>query len=294
MILNLVTGGADLSLIRAEDPQAAARFVQAELTSQIATNLASRTSRLQTHLGNLVRAFQMDETMRKLAPGTTGEVPPASLFSPLSAGNLALLDQFVDKSGLVLASTASEAEVLAQEMTDLGLQPPPVMYPVLTYTRTTVTSSKGEVLSSSTGGQFSWMTAQQRTGLMGTQKDLGNSVSSRTFTLRLTSSDERTSTVTTFCCLDRKANRRFTESQLMAVRDQIAGVQQSMLPELQSSSAAVVAQTAALDLLVKDFRESMAKVEDRKENMVEERREDGRLRSRDNERRLDERLGRRN
>jgi hypothetical protein len=252
MLLNIPDTVDRLNQTLTVDPMAAIRFVQAELSSQIATSLSSRTSRLGDRLANLERAYQLDETMRALAPGDAIELPSFALFDPLTSASVVQLDEFVDQQGLFLAPTRIASDALAMEMIELGFDPPPVMVAVLSSVTVEVTSKEGELISSSIKQSLTWMTEDQRAGIPGTKGDMGNNVASFAAIVRAGTSDENTKTTTIFYCLDRKANRRFTAEQLSAVRAQVAQTQVEVLPELQLSSAVISAQTILLNGLIRD------------------------------------------
>ena len=270
LIPNLVDVQAP-SLGLSVDPIAALRFVQAEFLTQVANSLASRASRLEHHLDKLVRAFQLDETMREMAGGTAAELPPFTLFNPLSASNLNTLDQFVDRDPLVLGSTRAEAEELATVMTDLGIEPPPVMTPVLGWVAHVTYSKTGAVISQSTDSAFNWVSTQQRVAATGTTTDLGSGVIRMFSTSSVTVDGVRTDTASMQYFMDRKANRRFTEAQFLAARGQVSVAQFNMLPELQRSAAVIGTQTALLHALILQqdrTRGAIVKREDRLEQEV--------------------------
>ncbi|MDO9216858.1 MAG: hypothetical protein Q7U14_06270, partial [Lacisediminimonas sp.] len=196
MLLNIPTTIDRLNQTLTVDPMAAIRFVQAELSSQIATSLSSRTSRLGERLADLERAYQLDESMRALAPGEAIELPSFTLFDPLTSAGVVKLDEFVDQQGLFLAPTKIASDALALEMIELGFEPPPVMVAVLSSLSVEVTSKEGELISSSIQQSLIWMTEDQRAAIPGTKRDMGNNVASFSAIVLAGTSDENTKTTT--------------------------------------------------------------------------------------------------
>lgn len=292
MLINALTEAAVPRLGLTVDPIAALRFVQAELSTQIAGSLAARVSRLEAHLDKLARSLQLDQSMRAIATDDAPDLPSFNLFVQLDAGSLSLLDQFVDGDPLLLSRTRSDAEALAETMADVGVAPPPVMTPVLTSTVRTLYAKSGAVISASTSESFLWIDTAQRAAIAGTVADLGHGVVRATLSTQRNAGDERIEvTTTTQYLIDRKANRRFTEEQLLAARSQIAVAQQSMLPELQYSASIVAAQTVALNLLILQQDHTRGTVIRREGRLVQQRTQEDFEQTRYRERQLDERRG---